>query len=255
MQTTAPITIWNGYNAVYEAYTPGDDNYILNPGQAFFIQRPIDQESITFLKEGRQTDLNVREEMNESAGRRAAANSERYVFNLILSGSEDVQGDRTRIVLDATAKADYEAGRDASKFMSPEATAAQIFTTNGDVRYAINERPLAKGEVVLGMKIMKDGSYTIKLDTQADAEVYLVDLLTGETILMGEAGYTFLAKAGSLDNRFIIRLSGTELTGISTVDNAQQQNENYYDLQGRRVEKNQMKNGIYVKKGQKAVVK
>ena len=252
MDITAPFTVWrDGYN--YQAYSPVDDKYILAPGEAFFIQRPLDQASITFLREGRQLNPQVRDITYFAKTRQSEMTTKRSVFNLTIEGQE--QNDQTRFVINESALLSYEMDKDASKFMDGAAKGIQLYTIEEGLRYAINERPLAKGEVVLGMKIMKDGSYTIKLDTQADAEVYLVDLLTGETILMGEAGYTFLAKAGSLDNRFIIRLSGTELTGISTVDNAQQQNENYYDLQGRRVEKNQMKNGIYVKKGQKAVVK
>ena len=254
MQTTAPITIWNGYNAVYEAYTPGDDNYILNPGQAFFIQRPIDQESITFLKEGRQTDLNVREEMNESAGRRAAANSERYVFNLILSGSEETQADRTRIVIDATAKMDYEAGRDASKFMSPEASAAQLFTTVGGLRYAINNRPLSDGMVELGLSIGTTGSYTIALSTKVEGEVYLIDRETGSEIrLDGTEGYTFQATKGTVEGRFAVRFGNGDLTGIKGVAVDGKDAGNWYNVNGQRV--NAPAKGIYIQNGKKTVVK
>ena len=254
MQTTAPITIWNGYNAVYEAYTPGDDNYILNPGQAFFIQRPIDQESITFLKEGRQTDLNVREEMNESAGRRAAANSERYVFNLILSGSEETQGDRTRIVFDATAKMDYEAGRDASKFMSPEASAAQLFTTVGNLRYAINNRPLSDGMVELGLSIGTTGSYTIALSTKVEGEIYLIDRETGaETRLDGTEGYTFQATKGIIVGRFAVRFGNGDVTGIKGVAVDGKDAGNWYNVNGQRV--NAPAKGIYIQNGKKTVVK
>ena len=253
MQTTAPITIWNGYNGVYEAYTPGDDNYILNPGQAFFIQRPINQESITFLKEGRQTDLTVGE-MNDSIGRRAAANSERYVFNLILSGSEETQGDRTRIVIDATAKMDYEAGRDASKFMSPEASAAQLFTTVGGLRYAINNRPLSDGIVELGLSIGTTGSYTIALSTKVEGEVYLIDRETGAEIrLDGSEGYTFQATKGIIEGRFAVRFGNGDLTGIKGVANDGKDAGNWYNMKGQRV--NAPAKGIYIQNGKKTVVK
>ena len=250
MQTTAPITIWNGYNWVYEAYTPGDDNYILNPGQAFFIQRPVDQESITFLKEYRQNDLNVREDV----GRRAAANSERYVFNLLLSGSEENLGDRTRIVFDATAKMDYEAGRDASKFMSPEASAAQLFTTVGGLRYAINNRPLSDGIVELGLSIGTAGSYTIALNTKVEGEVYLIDRETGSEIrLDGTEGYTFLATKGIIEGRFAVRFGNGDVTGIKGVTNDGKDADNWYNLNGQRI--NAPAKGIFIQNGKKTVVK
>ena len=254
MQTTAPITIWNGYNWVYEAYTPGDDNYILNPGQAFFIQRPVDQESITFLKEYRQNDLNVREEMPENISRRAAANSERYVFNLLLSGSEENLGDRTRIVFDATAKMDYEAGRDASKFMSPEASAAQLFTTVGGLRYAINNRPLSDGIVELGLSIGTAGSYTIALNTKVEGEVYLIDRETGSEIrLDGTEGYTFQATKGIIEGRFAVRFGNGDVTGIKGVAGDGKDAGNWYNLNGQRI--NAPAKGIFIQNGKKTVVK
>ncbi|MBO7590538.1 MAG: leucine-rich repeat protein [Prevotella sp.] len=252
MQTTAPITIWNGYNNVYQAYVPGEDDYILNPGQAFFIQRPLDQETLTFIKEGRQADLGIRNWDTNST--RAAENKEHYVFNLILSGSEDVQGDRTRIVFDATAKADYEAGRDASKFMSPEATAAQIFTTNGDVRYAINVRPAMDGIVELGLSIGTAGSYTIALNTNVENEVYLIDRLTGmETRIDGGSTYTFQATKGISEGRFAVRFGNGEVTGIKAIASDSKDSENWYNLKGQRV--NAPTKGLYIQNGKKTVVK
>lgn len=56
----APFMVWNSNNQNYEAYSPVDDSYILAPAEAFFVQRPVDQESITFLKDGRQTDRYAR---------------------------------------------------------------------------------------------------------------------------------------------------------------------------------------------------
>ena len=254
METTAPITIWNGYNWVYEAYAPGDDNYILNPGQAFFIQRPIDQESITFKKEGRQNDLTIREDMIENVSRRAAANSERFVFNLILSGSEENLADRTRIVFDATAKMDYEAGRDASKFMSPEVSAAQLFTTVGGLRYAINNRPLSDGIVELGLSIGTTGSYTIALSTKVEGEVYLIDRETGSEIrLDGTEGYSFLATKGIIEGRFAVRFGNGDVTGIKGVANDAKDAGNWYNLNGQRI--NAPAKGIFIQDGKKAVVK
>ena len=179
--------------------------------------------------------------------------AKRSVFNLKVAGNE--QNDQTRFVINENALLEYEMDKDASKFMDATVKGIQFYTIENGLRYAINERPLAAGEVALGMKVAKAGSYTITLDTTADAEVYLIDLLTGQEILLGEGGYTFQAEAGTFDGRFLVRLVSSDLTGISNVSNEQQKDGDYYDLQGRRVEKGQLKNGIYVKKGLKAVVK
>ena len=45
----SPITVWNGVG--YTTYTPGIDSYILNPFEAFFIQKAEGAEGITFSRE------------------------------------------------------------------------------------------------------------------------------------------------------------------------------------------------------------
>jgi hypothetical protein len=214
----------------------------------------LDQASITFLREGRQLTPEAKAEVNYfAAARQSEMTAKRSVFNLKVAGNE--QNDQTRFVINENALLEYEMDKDASKFMDATVKGIQFYTIENGLRYAINERPLAAGEVALGMKVEKAGSYTITLDTTADAEVYLIDLLTGQEILLGEGGYTFQAEAGTFDGRFLVRLVSSDLTGISNVSNDQQKDGDYYDLQGRRVEKGQLKNGIYVKKGLKAVVK
>ena len=256
IQTTAPITVWNDYNKNYQAYSPAEDAYILNPGQAFFIQRPLAQESITFLKEGRQADMTIRTETNfNPAGARAVAKTERYVYNLLLRGSEETLGDRTRIVINPEAMVDYEAGRDASKFMSHESKAAQLFTAQGNVRFSINERPLQDGIVELGLSIGTTGSYTIALSTKVDGEVYLIDRTLGtETRLDGTEGYTFQAVQGVSEGRFAIRFISGDATGISDVRSKMSEvRGDAYNLKGQRVA-NPTK-GLYILNGKKAVVK
>ena len=54
MEFDAPFMVWNSSAQNYYAYNPADDAYILSPGEALFVQRPVDQKDITFLKDGRQ---------------------------------------------------------------------------------------------------------------------------------------------------------------------------------------------------------
>ncbi|MCR4918640.1 MAG: leucine-rich repeat protein, partial [Prevotella sp.] len=88
MDFEAPITVWNMRNNTYEAYSPADDSYILCPGEAFFVQRPIDNGNIVFSKEGRQTNRDVRAmeaPAHANAHRAGAANATRTIVNLSLS--------------------------------------------------------------------------------------------------------------------------------------------------------------------------
>lgn len=256
MRTSAPITVWDTYQNNYRAYSPEDDSYILNPGQAFFVQRPVDEESIVFLKEGRQKNLTIRDiEYGGSTNAKSltSAKAQRSVFNVRLNNGE--QGDFTRFVINPEATMQYDAARDASKFMSIEKPAAQLYTIEGDVRYAINERPLSDGNIILGMQIATEGLYTITLDTKADAEVYLVDNLLGQEVRMdgNTEGYAFQSAAGTFENRFSIRIGG-KATGIETVENSEASaSSGLYDLQGRRV--SELQKGVYLKSGKKVIVK
>ena len=251
MNTTAPFIVWQGWN--YTAYSPVEDSYILKPGEAFFIQCPVNEESITLLEVGRQLNAVVTE--NEYNTNRAPMASERYVFNLTLTGDENMS-DRTRFVINPEAKMDYEVGRDAAKFMSPVASAAQLYTVEQGNRFSINERPVANGIVELGLSIGTAGTYTIALKGVTAAEVYLIDRETGvETRIDGTEGYIFNTNKGTIEGRFAIRVAGGEITGISNATlTSEEMNSEVYDLQGRRVN-DATRKGLYIKNGKKAVVK
>ena len=253
MQTSAPVIVWNAASQTYDAYTPADDAYILTPGQAFFVQRPVDEQSITFLKSGRQNNLIVRNISFVQASRAGMLNVNRSVFNLALTANG--QGDRTRFVINDNASLDYETARDAAKFQSLEPTAVQLYTLENGVRYSINERPLSNGVISLGMQIPENGHYTIALDTKADQEVILVDHITGQQVrLDGNAdGYAFTSEAGTYESRFSVILGGGEATGISEIASGSVNTNTVYDLQGRRVDNAQK--GVYLINGKKTVVK
>ena len=258
----APFMVWNSYNQNYEAYSPVDDSYILAPAEAFFVQRPIDQESITFLKDGRQTDRYARtlvEEEPASAPQRikAALDSHeaaapRTVFNITLA-KDGLQADRTRVVINEAATMQYDLSRDAAKFTGTEPTASQIFTIDGATRYAINERPLDNGQALLGLHFGTDGTYTIGISNQPDGQVTLEDRLTGtKQQLNGTTGYTFTAKAGDSTDRFVLYFDAVA-TGINaTTTNEADCNNDVYTLDGRKVN-NPTTPGIYIKGGKKII--
>lgn len=204
MEFTAPITVWNENNNTYNAYSPMDDAYILRPGEAFFVQRPVDKESINFPVDGRQTSWDVKDRSSISNARSISV--PRQVFNLTLSSSE--MSDRTRFVINADAEMGYDMSCDASKFMSSDRRVPQLFTVEGDVHYAINERPMDNGVIALGAYFGSEGTYTLALDTDVQTEVMLVDKQTGEEVNLAAADYTFYAAAGTVTDRFEIKLGG-----------------------------------------------
>ena len=259
----APFMVWNSNNQNYEAYSPVDDSYILAPAEAFFVQRPVDQESITFLKDGRQTDRYARtlvEEEPASAPQRIRAaydsNShtaaQRTVFNITLA-KDGQQADRTRVVINEAATMQYDLSRDAAKFTGTEPTVSQIFTINGATRYAINERPLNNGQALLGLHFGTDGTYTIGLSNQPDGQITLEDRLTGtKQQLNGTAGYSFTAKAGDSTDRFVLHFDAVA-TGINAATaNEADRNDDTYTLDGRKVN-NPTAPGLYIKGGKKVI--
>lgn len=259
----APFMVWNSNNGNYEAYSPVDDSYILAPAEAFFVQRPVDQENITFLKDGRQTDRYARtlvEEEPASAPQRIRAAydsnthtaAQRTVFNITLA-KDGQQADRTRVVINEAATMQYDLSRDAAKFTGTEPAVSQIFTINGATRYAINERPLNNGQALLGLHFGTDGTYTIGLSNQPDGQVTLEDRLTGTKLqLNGTAGYSFTAKAGDSTDRFVLHFDAVA-TGINAATaNEADRNDDTYTLDGRKVN-NPTAPGLYIKGGKKVI--
>ncbi len=254
MDFDAPFLVWNSYNQNYVAYNPADDAYILSPGEAFFVQRPFEQESITFRKEGRQTHRYAREmELEAPARAKAASNNVRTIYNLTLQ--QDTLIDRTRVVFNDAATLAYEMSRDAAKFASTERNVPQIFTIADKTRYAINERPFANGEVALGVYCGTEGEFTISLDKTYGCKVILEDKLNNSFVeLSVDNSYTFSAFAGEYLNRFVLHFEN-EATGVDNINvDDMNADDAIYNLQGIKVNSTNNK-GIYIKNGQKTIIK
>lgn len=211
MGYTSPITIWDTRNRTYTAVSTEDDNYILSPMQAFFIQKPVEMKEISFSAEGRQLNATVRQRTTT----RSAVSPDRTVFNFTLD--DGTYTDRTRIVINPEASMDYEMSRDAAKFMSDDKDVPQLFTLDATGRYyAINERPLGNGTVSVGIYAGKAGTYTLSLaDATVTAdEVILTDKQTGSETRLDLYSYTFTAEAGFCTDRFELRLTTRTITGM-----------------------------------------
>ena len=205
---TAPITIWDPYNKRYNAYSIIDDQIALKPCEAFFVQCPEEVSSISFPVQGRQLTSTI---SSSSKTRAQIAASQRGLIDLTLNG-----GDRTRIVYNAAADADFESTCDAPKFDSFDSDVAAIWTIGADgTRYAINELPESK--VALGLYFPADGTYTIALDRNSYGDVTLTDNLTGKKTQLNNRDYSFTASAGTSTDRFVISGNG-QTTGIVDVN-------------------------------------
>lgn len=259
MEFGAPFMVWNSSAQNYYAYNPADDAYILSPGEALFVQRPVDQKDITFLKDGRQIDQYARTLIDETTQARARGKEGvlRSVFNLTLSGENT--SDRTRVVLNDEASMTYEMNKDAAKFASTVPTVAQIYSWNGESRYAINERPTGSGIVNLGVHCGTKGTYTIALANAVDGQVILEDkLMNISTEITADKGYSFEAEAGDDDSRFVLHITrgiggGDDTTGINGITTETGEKQEVYSLDG--IKMNAAKKGVYIQNGKKIIKK
>lgn len=208
MDFNAPFTVWNGYG--YTAYSTIDDAYILQPFEAFFVQRPVDSSSITFNPEGRQLTSAVTE-IQPAAYVSAAKAVKRLVINLTLG--DETYTDKARVVVNEDAAKAYEMTRDASKFMSSNTSVPQLYSVEADGNYAINERPMGDGKVALGTYFGKAGTYTLALGSVIGGNVTLIDLYEDKTCNLNARAYTFTAEQGIYNDRFVLDLVGTP-TGV-----------------------------------------
>ena len=240
MDFAAPITAWDVDNRTYKAYSAADDNFVLSPLQAFFVQKPELVDAITFQPAGRQINKTI--DHSALAMRRAARSKQvqRKLVDVALTCAD--RTDRTRVVVNANASDDFCADNDAVKMMAYEGT-PQIYTIAGADQLAVNEGAHRGGSVALGMYLPADDAYTIAVDRD-ELGAKLLDY--GVEV---EMPYTFSAAEGYMDDRFTLTFEAPT-TGINTVatdaDNA------IYTIDGRRVN-NTAQKGIYIQNHKKIV--
>lgn len=215
-----PIVLWRGSN--YQAYSPIDDDVILRPNEAFFVQKPLDTDQMVFGASGRMHYTAAVDSSNsltpgikhEGAAR---GNAARAVFNFNIKGGN--LNDRARIVMNEEASMDYELNRDAAKFFASEAVGAEIYV-DGNVKYDICERPLGEGVATLGMRVGTAGEYTLSLSgrNMAGWTVMLTDTQTGTTVNLTETDYHFTAESGTAAERFVLTFENSQVSGVDAVE-------------------------------------
>lgn len=242
MDFAAPITVWSISNRTYNAYSAADDEFVLMPSQAFFVQKPELVDAITFQPAGRQINKTI--DHSALAMRRAARSKQvqRKLVDVALTCAD--RTDRTRVVVNANASDDFCADNDAVKMMAYEGT-PQIYTIAGADQLAVNEGAHRDGSVALGMYLPADDAYTIAVDRD-ELGVKLLDY--GVEV---EMPYTFSAAEGYIDDRFTLTFEAPT-TGINTVATDADADAAIYTIDGRRVNSTAQK-GIYIQNHKKIV--
>ena len=242
MDFAAPITVWNISNSTYSAYSAADDEFVLMPSQAFFVQKPEMVDAITFQPAGRQINKTI--DHSALAKRRAASNKQvqRKLVDVSLTCAD--RTDRTRVVVNANASDDFCADNDAVKMMAYEGT-PQIYTIAGADQLAVNEGAHRGGSVALGMYLPADDTYTIAIDRN-ELGAKLLDY--GVEV---EMPYTFSAAEGYADDRFTLTFD-TSTTGINSIATDADADNAIYTIDGRRVNSTAQK-GIYIQNHKKIV--
>ena len=220
----APITRWNG--STYEAVRPGDDDIILHPFEAFFVQCPADNDKIEFDAANRTTQIKSEKqaEVNKQKRRQSTLNPNRLMVNLTLGNGKD--SDNTRVVFNPEKTVRYEMECDAAKFESGTA-AVQLYSIEAKAgKMAINERQA--GSVRLGYTASKGGTYTISA-MRMDQPVLLRDNVMNVTYDLSNGDYQFTSEAGTFDDRFMIMIDGSA-TGVADI--ARESGVNILPMQG-----------------------
>ena len=249
MDFRAPITVWNMGSKKYEAMRPGDDDYVLCPGEGFFVQCPDDKQAITFSKDGRQISREVRVAVRNRGGDyKSPPTFSRDIFNIVLTNGNNT--DRTRIVINEEASTQYEMDKDATKFFTTEAAMPLLYTKADGISYAINERPLGDGIVNLCVTNGNGAYCNITLaDDLTDYDVTLEDKEAGKlTPLKDGKGYSFYANSQT----FLLHIDHTS-TGVRSVHTDSNKADVLYNLNGQRIDATYK--GVVIKNGKKTVIR
>ena len=250
---TAPITVWDSETNNYVAIRPGDDDYHFSPYEAFFVQKPEGEGNVMFSSEGQMTyNQSLQKQQEQQMARSMYTANEaaptRQLINLVLQSNG--MTDKTRVVFNEQQSLDYETSCDAAKFET--SGVIQLYTLDGKVRYAINERPKGNGEVLMGYKAIESGKFTIEAQ-RMDIAVSIKDNVTGTIHNFSEGAYTFTSEAGTFESRFTL-LFEDAVTGIEEVEAEEilKSNKKVYDLKGNLV--NPTLGGVYIIDGVKVRV-
>lgn len=110
------------------------------------------------------------------------------------------------------ASSEFNIAADGVKWMSDDASVAQIYMARNGGRYSMLSALDINGAVSLGLTIPQAAAYTIAIDEEAWMDEYetvvLEDKATGQMVDLLEGAYQFQApEAGTVEDRFSIRFN------------------------------------------------
>lgn len=208
------------YNPAIENYetsdmTQFDQTQQIAPFQPYFVQTLTENAEIRITPVAKQTTINRKVFDYYTA-------TERISLRLQLL-SEGVLSDRTDLILEEEASAEFVVNEDAPKLESMVATANQLYTVANGTNLSVNTLPVANGDIPLGLKIGTQSNLSFRtahLSGFAPGEIRIVDRHTGQEWLPeANTEYTFRVAATGIDNnRFVIRINRTA-TGTNEIRN------------------------------------
>ena len=212
------VTVWNGKG--YSSWSLTDDDYVLMPYEAFFIQQPLHSSSLLFHKEG--CVHNYDDNPSAAAPRRRIYNPNRRILNFSLSDGTD--SDYTRIVFNPEASTDYEIDKDAPKMMEETPQMPQLYSIEGGIRFAINERPKDNGLMIFSVYAPANGQYRFSADN-TEQRLVVLDTETGTRWNLDEGEYVFTATQGIHNARLVVSSAevATDVTGVDIFTDGEMQ--------------------------------
>jgi len=193
-------TIWNGTGYDNMLITSAD--FRIQPLQAFFIQTS-GAGQLTF-RNWENAGFNGGEGVNPSPGdapRRApqVADNSRIDIHATAGGYTD----KSRVIFRANSSIKYEAGRDASKFITASAPIQMYFLDVDNIKCAQMVRPAGEDNMRLGYSLLKAGNIEISMPVFAD-DYELYDALTDRSYDLYE-NVSIYSEKGTFNDRLSLR--------------------------------------------------
>lgn len=241
-----PIITWEPYENRYVAVSTIDDNYMLKPYQAFFVQY-YEDEYVVF-------DADYRSHEPEPLMKSKpliAQNSERKIINLYLrKATNNYVLDQARLVINPNAKTDYEKICDAIKMDSPSKQEGELYLLESGLKYAIDERPVDGENINLGYSTSETDKYTLAAEAGQDVQITLIDKDLQTEINLNDRAYEFTSKSGKFTSRFALRVL-TDVTKIIDFETLPEETVEikYYKADGTYAgaDVNHLRPGLYIR--------
>lgn len=184
----ATATIWNGTG--YDNVPFSTEALIFTPLQAFFIQTS---------GEGVMSINTASPAPARNAIRAQVAENSRIDIEATAGGYTD----KSRVIFRSNSSLKYEAGRDASKFMTATAPIQMYMLDVDNVQCAQMVRPAGEDAILLGYMLRQAGEIEINIPVYAeDYELY--DSYADRSYYLGET-ITIYSEAGTYDDRLMLR--------------------------------------------------